>query len=54
MHKLEILVDETVPLKAFYIFLWKLFFKKSGTVNEWHFKTIDIEIVTIPVESLWL
>ena len=54
MHKLEILIDETVPLKAFYIFfLWKLKKKKSGTINEWYFKTVDIEIVTLPVESLW-
>lgn len=55
MHKLEMLIDETVPLKAFYIFFCEnLKKKKSGTLNDWYFKIIGIEIVTIPVESLWL
>lgn len=54
MHKLEILIDETIPLKAFYIFFYENFRKKSGTVNEWYFKIIGVEIVTIPIESLWL
>lgn len=50
------LIDETVPLKAFYIFFCENLKKKkkSGTVNDWYFKIIGIEIVTIPVESLWL